>query len=152
MSQQIIPAFSVIGIAVRTSNENGQSVKDIPALWQQFMQEAVIEKIPNKTNHDIYCIYTEYEKDHTKPYTTIIGCKVSTLDTIPAGMKGVYFEEASYIKITAQGNIQEGLVFNEWIKIWNADLPRAFTADYEVYGEKASNPEAAVVDIFIAIQ
>lgn len=152
MSQQIIPAFNVIGIAVRTSNENGQSVKDIPALWQQFMQEAVMEKIPNKTHHDIYCIYTEYEKDHTKPYTTIIGCRVSTLDTIPPGMKGIHFEAASYKKITAQGNIQEGLVFNEWVKIWNADLPRAFTADYEVYGEKAANPEDAVVEIFIAIQ
>lgn len=152
MSQQIIPPFSVIGIAVRTSNENGQSVKDIPALWQQFMQDTVIQKIPNKTDHDIYCIYTEYEKDHTKPYTTIIGCKVSTLDIIPAGMKGIHFEEANYQKITAQGNIQEGMVFNEWLKIWNSDIPRAFTADYEVYGEKASNPEDASVDIFIAIQ
>jgi len=37
------------------------------------------------------------------------------------------------------------------MKIWDANLPRTFTADFEVYDEKAQNPEDAAVDIFIAI-
>ena len=39
-----------------------------------------------------------------------------------------------------------------WIKIWNSDLNRIFTSDFEIYGEKAHNPENAEVDIFIAMK
>lgn len=152
MRNQKIKKFSVIGISVRTTNENGQAEKDIPALWNKFMTEGVAEKIPNKIDSSIYCIYTEYEKDHTKPYTTILGCKVSSLDTIPNGMIGKTFEEATYTKHIAKGNILQGMVFSEWTKIWNSNLDRTFTADFEVYGEKAQNPKNAEVDIFVAVK
>lgn len=152
MSNQTIQKFSVIGISIRTTNEKGQASIDIPALWNKFMAEGILEKIPNKFDNSIYCIYTEYEKDHTKPYTTILGCKVSTLNNIPNGMVGKTFEEANYSKQIAKGNIMQGIVFNEWLKIWNSDLQRTFTADFEVYGEKAQNPENAEVDIFVAIK
>ena len=152
MGNQKIEKFSVIGISVRTTNENGQAGQDIPALWDKFMTEGIAEKIPNKTDSSIYCIYTEYEKDHTKPYTTILGCKVENLDIIPNGMVGKTFDEATYTKHIAKGNILQGMVFGEWTKIWNSDLDRTFTADFEVYGEKAQNPEKAEVDIFVAVK
>ena len=152
MSNQKIQKFSVIGISVRTSNENGQAGQDIPALWNKFMSEGIAEKIPNKIDNSIYCIYTEYEKDHTKPYTTILGCKVENLDTIPNGMVGKTFDEANYTKHIAKGNILHGMVFGKWTKIWNSNLDRTFTADFEVYGEKAQNPENAEVDIFVAVK
>ncbi len=152
MSNQKIQQFSVIGISVRTTNENGQASQDIPALWNKFMTEEIAEQIPNKIDNSIYCIYTEYEKDHTKPYTTILGCKVRNLDTIPIGMIGKTFEEATYTRYIVKGNILQGVVFDEWTKIWNSDLERAFTADFEVYGEKSLNPENAEVDIFIAVK
>lgn len=152
MNNQTIQKFYVIGISVRTTNENGQATQDIPALWNRFMTEEIIDQIPNKIDNSVYCIYTEYEKDHTKPYTTILGCKVENLDTIPNGMVGKTFEETTYAKHTAKGNILQGLVFNEWIKIWNSDLDRAYTADFEVYDERTKNPENAEVDIFVAIR
>jgi predicted transcriptional regulator YdeE len=152
MSNQKIQKFSVIGISIRTTNENGQSGNDIPALWNKFMSEGIIEKIPNKIDSSIYCVYTEYEKDHTKPYTTILGCRVENLDTIPDGMAGKAFEEANYSKHVAKGNILHGIVFSEWTKIWNSDMQRTFTADFEIYGEKAQNPENTEVDIFVAIK
>ena len=152
MSNQTIQKFSVIGISVRTTNENGQAGQDIPALWNNFMTNRILDKIPNKIDNSIFCIYTEYEKDHTKPYTTILGCKVSSLENIPNGMVGKTVEEAIYFKHIAIGNILQGMVFNEWTKIWNSNLQRTFTADFEVYGEKAQNPENAEVDIFIAVK
>lgn len=151
MNQQI-KTFHVIGIALRTTNENGQSVQDIPALWNRFMTEGIMDQIPNKVENTLYCIYTEYEKDHTKPYTTILGCKVSNLDQIPYGLVGKTFEEQMYIKRTAKGNLMQGIVYEEWTKIWNADLNRAFTADFEVYDERTQNPENAEVDIFISVK
>jgi predicted transcriptional regulator YdeE len=152
MDYQKIKSFSVIGIAVRTTNENMQSGKDIPALWTRFMSEHLIDLIPNKIDHTVYCIYTEYEQDYTKPYTTLIGCRVSNLDKIPDGMVGRTFNEGNYTKQTAKGNILEGIVFDAWKKIWNSDIPRAYTADFEVYGEKTQNPENAEVDIFISVK
>jgi predicted transcriptional regulator YdeE len=152
MTNQKKEKFSVIGISVRTTNENGQAGQDIPALWHKFMTEGIAEKIPNKSDNAIYCIYTEYEKDHTKPYTTILGCKVDSLDSVPNGMVGKTFDAANYSKHIAKGSLLQGIVFNEWTKIWNSDLNRTFTADFEVYGVKAQNPENAEVDIFIAIK
>jgi len=151
MSVQKIGAFSVIGISVRTTNENGQASQDIPALWGKFMSEGILEKIPNKIDNTLYCIYTDYEKDHTKPYTTILGCKVENLNNIPEEMVSKTFEEANYEKFVAKGNLMQGAVFSEWTKIWNSGIERAFTADFEVYDNKSNDPENAVVDIFIAV-
>jgi predicted transcriptional regulator YdeE len=148
----IIEKFSVIGISVRTTNENGKSGEDIPALWNKFMMEEIQNKIPNKVSSDLFCIYTDYEKDHTQPYTTILGCKVKSLDVIPENMTGKTIETANYELLIAKGNLAEGVVYNKWLEIWNSALDRSFTADFEVYGEKTQNPNDAEVDIFIAVQ
>ena len=147
-----IQQFNVIGISVRTTNENGQSAQDIPALWNKFMTEGIQQKILGKISEEIFCIYTDYEKDHTKPYTTILGCKVESLDFVPENMAGKTIESADYEKIIAKGNLTEGIVYNKWLEIWNSDLDRIFTADFEVYGEKVQNPKNAEVDIYIAIR
>ncbi len=152
MHNMKIEPFKVIGIAVRTTNENNQAAQDIPVLWEKLMNEGIVNAIPNKINTTIYSLYTDYEKDHTKPYTTILGCKVENLDHIPEGMVGKSFEGGNYIKFTAKGNLADNLVINEWIKIWNMDLGRIFTVDFETYGEKALNPSEAEVDIFIAVE
>lgn len=152
MNNVKIEPFKVIGIAVRTTNENNQAAQDIPVLWEKLMKENIVENIPNKIDITIYSIYTDYEKDHTKPYTTLLGCKVENLDIIPEGMIGKSFEGGNYVKFTPKGNLAEDLVINEWIKIWNMDLERIFTADFEVYGEKAQNPSDAEVDILIAVK
>ncbi|MCF8325268.1 MAG: GyrI-like domain-containing protein [Leadbetterella sp.] len=144
--------IDILGVSVRTSNNNGEAARDIPALWNKFMVEGIAEKIPNKVDETIYCLYTDYEKDHTTPYTTILGCAVNTLSTIPDGMVSKTIEVANYQKYTAKGNLNEGIVFNEWVKIWNSDLNRAYSTDFEVYGGKASNMENAEVDIFIALK
>ena len=148
----IIQKFNVIGISIRTTNEDGQSGKDIPSLWNKFMTEEIQGKIPKKVSEDIFCIYTDYEKDHTKPYTTILGCKVESLDNIPENMVGKTIESADYEELIAKGNLSEGIVYNKWLEIWNLDLNRSFTADFEVYGSKTQNPENVEVDIYIALQ
>ncbi len=66
-------------------------------------------------------------------------------------MIGKTIDGNHYEKFIAKGNLAEGIVFNEWLKIWKSDLNRTFTADFEVYGEKAQNPNDAEVEIYIAI-
>jgi len=152
MKTRKIEAFKIIGISVRTTNENNQAAKDIPALWQKFMSEGLLNAIPNKVDNDIYCLYTHYEKDHTKPYTTLLGCKVKTLDNIPEGMVGYEFEGGNYINLPAKGDLMNGAVYNKWLEIWGMNLNRAFTADFEIYGSKSQNPNDAEVDILISLK
>jgi len=151
MDKVTIKAFKVVGISVRTTNENGQSAKDIGELWNKFMSEGVLDKIPNKIDSTVYSIYTEYESDHTKPYTTILGCKVENTDTVPDGMVAKIFKGGNYTKFTSKGDLTKGVVYEEWVKIWNTNLDRTYTADFEVYGEKAQNSTDAEVAIYVAI-
>lgn len=152
MENKLIDEIKIIGISIRTTNENAQAAIDIPALWQKFMSERILEKIPNKLNFDIYSVYTEYESDFTKPYTTVLGCSVATLENIPEGMVGISIQKSNYTKFTATGKLSDGIVYDEWVKIWGIDLKRTYKADFEIYGQKAQNPENAEVDIFIGIE
>lgn len=152
MKTKVIDSFCVIGISVRTTNENMQAAKDIPALWNRFFSENVPAKIPGIVSQDIYCMYTDYEKDYTRPYTTLLGLKVKNLDVIPEGLTGKLVSSSDYLPFCATGKISDGIVFNEWTKIWNTEINRAYSCDFEVYGEKSKNPDHAEVDIFIAVK
>jgi len=147
-----IDPFNIIGISVRTTNENGQAGIDIPKLWETFMSEDSIAKIPNKVDETMYSLYTDYEKDHTKPYTAIIGCKVKSLDTIPENMIGKSFEGGNYHKSTTRGDLMKGVIVNHWNKIFEMNLDRTFIADFEVFGEKASNLSDAEVDFYVSVK
>jgi predicted transcriptional regulator YdeE len=144
--------FHIVGISVRTTNQNFQAAKDIPALWGKFMGEEISQKIPDKADQNVYCIYTEYEGDHNLPYTTFLGHRVENLDTVPEGLKTMTFNKEKYKSFVAKGDLQNGAVVNKWMEIWETDLDRTYIADFEVYGAKAMNPADAEVDIYIGIK
>ncbi len=146
-----IKPFKVIGISITTTNENNQAAQDIGKLWGRFETENIFEKIPGKVDFEVLSIYTNYQGDYTKPYDNIIGCRVDSLDNIPEGFFGQAFMGGRYNKISCRGNIMEGIVAKTWGEIWNKNLERAYSADFEVYGQKAQNLEDAEVDIFVAI-
>ena len=152
MNKVKIEPFKVIGISVRTTNENNQAAKDIADLWGTFMNDKILEAIPNKIDSTIYSIYTDYESDHTKPYTAILGCRVENLNDIPNGMIGKSFDGGSYVKLAAKGDLMQGLIVNKWTEIWGMDLDRTFTADFEVFGAKAQNPADAEINFLIAVK
>ncbi|MDR2223665.1 MAG: GyrI-like domain-containing protein [Flavobacteriaceae bacterium] len=152
MTQVTLNQFHIIGIAVRTTNEQNKAANDIPQLWDRFFKEDVLNQIPNKVCTAVYSMYTQYDGDHTMPYTTIIGCEVSDLSIIPEGMIGHTIEGATYNKVTTTGDLTQGLVIKEWENIWAQKWNRKYTADFEVYDEKASNPHDAEVSIYVAIK
>lgn len=152
MQKQKRAPFQVIGIAVRTSNENNQAAQDIGLLWERFISENTLQKIPNKLNDTIISVYTNFETDHTKPYDTILGCPVSSLDFVPEGMNAANIPGGTFAKFVSKGAIAKGSVYRTWVEIWNTDLARTYTADFEVYGEKAKDSTNAEVDIYVAIE
>ncbi|MFT4533915.1 MAG: putative transcriptional regulator YdeE [Saprospiraceae bacterium] len=117
------------------------------------MSENILENIPNRTNNTVYCLYTEYEGDHTQPYDVVLGCKVSNTNNIPDGFTHLHVPESSNEQSLAKGVIEHGqAVVDTWMQIWQSDFDRAYSIDYEVYDERAENLQNAEVDIFIALK
>jgi predicted transcriptional regulator YdeE len=146
-----LDSFYIIGISVKTTNANNQAATDIGGLWQKFISENVATEIPNKIDENVYSVYCRYESDYTAPYTTLLGCKVSSIENMPEGLDFIEIAEGNYEQFEAKGNLMEGVVYKKWVDIWNTDLPRAYTTDFEVYDEKSADPSNAIVDIFIAL-
>jgi len=152
MQKVKIEPFKIIGIKVRTSNANDQSAQDIGQLWQRFQGEGILAQIPNKLEETVFSLYTNYESDHTEAYDTILGCKVDSLETIPPGMVGQSFAGGDYQKIISKGDLTKGVVYETWLDIWQKDLSRTYTVDFERYGAKAQNPKDAEVEILLAVK
>ena len=148
-----IPAFNIIGIAVKTSNNDlAKLQQDMQGLWNRFISENIADKIPGKTSNDVYCIYTDYESDYTKPYLALLGCQVENLKNIPDNLIGKHFNGGTYIKKMAKGNLFAGIVYDAWKEIWALDIPRTYYADFEIYGINAANPENAEIEILLGVK
>ena len=145
--------LKIIGISVKTTNENNQASKDLMLLWERFHKEGLLDKVPNQLNSDIYSIYTDYESDYTGKYTCLLGLPVSTLEDIPTGFEGREFPAETFKVFMASGELPNAVV-ETWKEIWSADkeLNRSYTYDYEVYGDRARNGEQSEVDVYIAVK
>ncbi len=145
-----IDSFKIIGIATRSTNENGKSAEDLGKLWEQFYTEKIPSQIANKISDDIYAIYTDYASDYRGTYTCIIGLKVKTLDKIPEGLVGREFKKGKYERFLAKGPMPNAVI-DVWKEIWwkDKELKRNYIADFEVYGDKSKNGEKSEVAIFI---
>jgi predicted transcriptional regulator YdeE len=150
MTTAILEAFHIIGIFVRTTNANNKALKDIGDLFGRFMGQNISDRIPDKISGDIYCVYIDYETDFNGPYTTIVGCKVSSLKEIPAGLIGKTIPGSKYQVYTSTGKLSESLA-KTWEGIWNTEVDRRYSADFDIYGEKARDFENAEVDTYVAI-
>jgi predicted transcriptional regulator YdeE len=143
------PAFQLSGITIRTTNQNGQSQKDIGGLWQRFMADGILQKIEGRISDDTYCVYTDYETDHTGFYTTLIGCKVDTVDHIAEGFTGLTIPSGKYQVYTLAGKFPEK-VHLAWQEIWDSDANRAYTADFDLYSANAKSFAETEVKIYLA--
>lgn len=143
--------FKIIGISTETSNKGVEASTAIGALWGQFISENLLEKIPNRIDSDIVCIYTDYESDYTGKYTCILGLKVSSLDTIPSGLIGREFDGGNFQSFLAKGDLPQAII-DTWHSIWSQDktLNRSYTYDYEVYDHRSRLGEESEVAIYIA--
>ena len=142
--------FLVVGISVRTSNQNGQSKKDISELWDRFMREDIASKIPHKENGDIYCIYTDYESDFMGPYTTIIGYKVASIENLPEGLIVVTIPASKYNIYKSTGKLPY-CVLQTWKEIWESEIKRKYLADFDVYPADAFSSENPVVETYLSV-
>ncbi|UFJ43434.1 GyrI-like domain-containing protein [Brevibacillus humidisoli] len=125
----------------------------IPAQWQRFYQEHILDQIPHKKDATILAVYTDYESDETGSYTFALGTEVTAVDHIANGMKSYSIPESNYVVFTTRiGPVQE-IVVEAWQHIWewSKTNKRAFATDFEVYDERCADPQNSQVDIYISV-
>jgi predicted transcriptional regulator YdeE len=149
--------FLLMGIAARTSNvEEMKGNGKIPALWQRFYQEGILEKLNQfALTQETIVGYTDFETDDSGLYTIIIGQSVKADTKTIEGFETKLIPKSEYLQIdTEQGNIQT-IGIEAWTKIWK-DQPlrerRAFKSDLEIYGVEAMNPEQAKFSIWLGLK
>jgi len=145
-----LKGFIIIGISVRTTNANGKSLKDIGGLFSRFVSQKLKDEIRDKNSNDIYCVYTDYESDFNGPYTTIVGCRVSSMEHIPPGMVAKIIPDSKYQVYQSTGKLSECLG-ETWEKIWESVIDRRYEADFDIYGEKGLDPENAEIETFVSV-
>lgn len=158
--QIALPTIKLIGVTARTSNarEQDPATAKIGPTVQRYFHQALSEKISHrKKPGTTYCVYTNYESDHTGDYTYFIGEEVSSFDELPEGFETLTISPQSYAKFTTSPGPMPNVVIQAWQEIWNMDATalegeRSYHADFEVYDERASNHAAVVADIYIGVR
>jgi predicted transcriptional regulator YdeE len=146
-----LDAFDVVGISVRTSNQDGQSKRDISRLWEEFYGKNIIGAIIGRESNDIYCIYTGYVSDAMGPYTCMVGCKVDRSSTTPEGLQRLTIPGGKYQQYISIGKIPQA-VLNTWMEIWQSDADRKYGVDFDVYGQEAQDRENGKVKTFLSVK
>ncbi len=144
--------FHVVGEVIRVNPKNDQDLKEIGAFWKKFYTENLLEKIPHKTDRDIIAVYFDYESNHLEPYSLMIGAMVSDKDKVPENMEGITIPPSQYAVFTAEGKFPDSII-NTWEHIWNSDIDRTFTYDFEIYDENFQKDDSKKkVNICISIK
>ena len=150
--------FTVVGISIRTSNANEMSGKGvIPQQWDRFMKEGLLGKIPNKVNSNILAVYIDYESDANGAYTFMIGARVSSAEDVPLGMVAKKAPAGRYAVFISEKGFVGKVVPQTWSRIWAIPKSspggnRAYRTDFEVYDQRAADPQNAEVDIYVGIK
>ncbi len=172
MKKEIIkqPELMLVGISVQTNfqNEINPARAKITPTVQRYFTEQLFNKIPNRVKPGAtFCVYTGYDDSAIKAndnsymgtYTYFVGEQVSSIsDTdLPDNLTTLTIPAQTYVKFTTEPGAMPFVVIQAWQKIWGmkqTDLGgvRRFHADFEVYDERAMNPKAAALDIYIGIK
>ncbi|MBP1926220.1 putative transcriptional regulator YdeE [Sedimentibacter acidaminivorans] len=135
---------TVVGVSATTSNSNPKMGEIISGLWEKLYQGGVNAAIKNKVNEYAIGLYSDYTNDE---YCITAGNEVSKADNkdltvkiIPAG---------KYAKFSVHGHMEKA-VAEAWGEIWQMDLDRSFTGDFEEYLN--SDFDNADIDIYIALK
>ncbi len=141
----------VEGIRIKTTNQEGKSVQDIGMTWQKLFEDGVYNRIQNKVNNKTIGLYTEYEGDYTKPYIFIAGAEVIKEEKDNEELANKVIPKGKYAKFVIIGDVKNS-VGQAWQEIWNMNLNRKYTCDFEEYQNNSEDMQKQEIHIYIAIE
>jgi predicted transcriptional regulator YdeE len=150
--------FTVVGISVRTNNAKEMTPEgQIGKSWMRFLQEDMATKIPNKSDSSIVAVYTDYASDKDGEYTFLLGSRVTPDADVPEGMVAKKIPAGRFAVFTTDKGPGPQVVPSAWRKI--NSLPRTavggdrvYAADFEVYDERARDPQNLQADVYVGIK
>lgn len=157
ITRKEIPGFTVIGIEARSDNAKESTAEGvIPKQWQKFFGEGIPAQIPNKTGPNFYAVYTDYASDHTGEYTYIVGAPVKGGTAPPSGMVVKQVPAGQYALFTTEKGPFAKVMPAAWQHIFRLEdegkLKRTYKTDFEIYDQRAQDPQDAQVDIYIGVR
>lgn len=150
-------AFTVIGIEARTTNAK-EATPDgiISKQWRRFFGEGIPQKIPDKIDPNLYAVYSDYASDHNGEYSYLIGAKVKDGTAPPSGMVAKHVKAGKYAVFTTDKGPFPKVVPAAWQKIFEIEstgkLKRAYETDFELYDQRAQDPQNGQADIYIGVK
>jgi predicted transcriptional regulator YdeE len=152
-----IPAFTIIGIQARTDNAREATAEGIIGRqWHKFIDEGMAGKIPDKTSSNLYAVYTEYASDHYGEYTFVVGAPIKTGASAPTGMVLKQIPAGKYALITTEKGPFPKVIPEAWLQIFKLEdekkLKRTYHTDFELYDERALDPQNGQVDIYLGVE
>lgn len=147
----------LVGLSVRTNNQEcfDPTTNKISPLIARYWQEDIANKILHRKNPGvILALYTDYVTNEHGDYTYFFGEEVTSLDDCPKELSYCVIPAGKFVKFTTPEGKMPDVVIQAWMDIWKmtpSDLggKRAYLTDFEVYDERAQNPETTSVDIYI---
>ena len=102
----------------------------------------------NTVNEFAIGLYSDYTEDKNW-YCITVGNEVSSLDENNKNLDVKIIPAGKYAKFSICGNMVTAVV-DAWQQIWQMDLDRSFTGDFEEY--KNADVENAEIDIYVALK
>jgi predicted transcriptional regulator YdeE len=128
----------------------------IPRQWQKFFQEGIADKIPNKIGGNLYAAYTDYASDHNGEYSFMIGAKVKDGTVPPPGMVARALLGGHFAVLTSEKGPLPKVVPQAWLDVFKLEdegkIQRTYKADFEIYDQRAQDPQNAQVDLYLGIR
>lgn len=154
------PEIKLVGLTARTNmkNEMDPQIAKIGATASYYFSQQTANQISNRKNPGItFAVYTEYESNEYGDYTYFIGEEVTSFEHVTTELKTLTIPASKYQRFTTPAEKMPEVVINAWQKIWEMtpdDLggARAYQADFEIYDQRAADPNNTVLDIYIGIK
>jgi predicted transcriptional regulator YdeE len=152
--------ITLVGLTARTNNKNEINLETskIGALASKYWGNQLANDIHSRSNPGVtYAVYTDYESNEHGEYTYFIGEVVDSNDGQDLSkFKILTIAESDYQKFTTEAGKMPAIVISAWSKLWamiedDFGGKRKYIADFEVYDQRASDPNNAVIDIYIGI-
>lgn len=142
---------TVVGLTARTNNTSPDMGMVIGGLWQRFFEEGIFYSIADKKNEKSLGIYTDYAGNEKNDYSVLVACEVAGegAKVLPKDTVTRKIPAGRYAKFIVKGHMQKA-VAEFWQELWQMDLPRAFTSDFEEY--QNSDMEHAEIHIYISLK
>ena len=155
-----LPEIKLLGLKTRTNNRDELDVDKakIGGVVASYFANNITDKIQNCLKKEQnFSVYSGYESDFNGDYDYLFGKQVASFGSDLGLLGTLTVPPQTYIKFTTSKGVMPGSVVEAWQKIWqmsDSELGgvRSYIADFEIYDERAFDPQNAVVDIYIGIK